>query len=192
MRTGYSSIAIWFELCCGEHLNIGPHFAVAESAKFMARHQQVAGVSKFGVHLRYVARHNHGIHICPDDKDAMNYVGRGKPQGYQPSQWKCDAVRDEHELCRNNPCGYSAIGCDDRPEILLSELAREVQIFWINPFDITRRIDIKSQRREYDDADRCGYQHADTECPKQFGAKKPVLMPFVALFAHGSTHGAAR
>src|SRR6266700_2446714 len=54
LRTGNSPIPVRLELVLRQHLHSGPHLAVAKSAIFVARHEQIAAAGKLGVHLRHV------------------------------------------------------------------------------------------------------------------------------------------
>ena len=101
-------------------------------------------------------------------------------------------MRDKHELGRDDPRCDGSVSGDDCPQILLGELAREVKSFRINPLDVARRIDVASERRKHDHADRRGDQNTNTECPEQFGVEDPALRYFVRPVAHGSANDAAR
>src|SRR6516165_6994656 len=63
LRTGDPPVSIRLELAFWDDLNGGPHLAVAQTAKFMTRHEQVACTREFGVHLGDKSRHDHGVHI---------------------------------------------------------------------------------------------------------------------------------
>src|SRR5262252_5316921 len=52
LRTGDPPVRTRLERVLCHHLNGRPHLAVAEAAKFVTGHQQVAGACEFGVHLR--------------------------------------------------------------------------------------------------------------------------------------------
>src|SRR6185503_16924566 len=51
LRTGNPPIGSWLELIIGQHLHGRPHLTVANAAKFVAWHQEIAGARKLGVHL---------------------------------------------------------------------------------------------------------------------------------------------
>ena len=96
-----------------------------------------------------------------------------------------DATRNEHELRGDDPRRDPAVRPDRRPQIVFGELARQVQRLGIDPLDVARRIDVSSQRREHDHAERCGDKHADAKRPQQFGAENSPLVNFGWSVCHG-------
>src|SRR4029450_1084258 len=68
LRTGDPPVRARFELVIWKHLHRGPHLTMAESAVFMAGHQEVARPCKLGVHLRDEARQHHRIDIRPREQ----------------------------------------------------------------------------------------------------------------------------
>src|SRR6187397_1787203 len=57
LRTGNPPVLAGIELVIRQHLNGGPHLAVAQAAILVTWHQKVASAGEFGVHLRDIARH---------------------------------------------------------------------------------------------------------------------------------------
>src|SRR6476660_8436124 len=109
LRTGHSPVSIRLEIAFRHDLNGGPHFAVAQTAILMARHEQVSGPGKRGVHLRNKAGHHHGVDVGAGNQQPMNDVGCCEPQGDRPPVRNRDAMRNEHELRGDGPHHHAAI-----------------------------------------------------------------------------------
>ena len=87
-----------------------------------------------------------------------------------------DAARHEHELRGDGPHRDAAVRADRRSEVVLGELARQVQRLGVDALHVAGRIDVPGQRREHDHAQRGGDEHADPERPQQFGAENSPLV----------------
>ena len=83
-------------------------------------------------------------------------------------------------------------GPDRRAQIVLGELARQMQRLGIDTLDVAGRVDVSGQGREHDHAERRGNEHADTERPQQFGAENSLLVHFGGSVGHGLAHRASR
>jgi hypothetical protein len=122
----------------------------------------------------------------------MDDVGRGETKRHGPSLRHRDAARNEHELRGDDARRNAAVCGHARAEVMLGELAGEMQCFWIDAFHIAGRVDAHGERGEDDDAQRRRDQHANAERPQQLGSEDAPLVHFGLAFAHGSPDRAAR
>ena len=84
-----------------------------------------------------------------------------------------------------DPHGDAAVRSDRRSEILLGELARQMQCLGIDPLHVAGRVYAPGQSREHDHAEDRGNEHADAERPQQFGAENSPLVHFGGMIGHG-------
>ena len=117
--------------------------------------------------------------------------GRREAQGDASSVRHGDATGNEHELRGDDAHGDAAVRPHRRSEIVLGELARQVQRLGVDPLDIARRVYVCGQCREHDHAENRGDEHADAEGPQQFGTENSSLAGFRGLLRHGLPHRSA-
>src|SRR5262249_61339492 len=109
-----------------------------------------------------------------------------------PSPRDSDAMRNEHELRGNDPHSDAAVRRDRSSEILLGELARQMQCLGIEKLHVAGRVYVSGQCGEHDHAESGGNEHADAERPQQFGAENSALVSFNWLLSHGLAHTTSR
>src|SRR5262249_11513671 len=192
LRTGDPPVPIRFEFIVRHDLNRGPHLAVAGAAILMTVHEQISGTRECGVHLGDKAGHDHGVHIGPGDQQTVNDVGRREAERDGAPARNRDAMRNEHELRGDGPHRDAAVRSDRGSQVLLGELAREMQYLGVDPLHVAGRIYALGQGGEYDHPEDRGDEHADAECPQHLGAANSPLVDFAALLGHALTHRAAR
>ena len=76
LRTGNPPVGTRLELIVWNHLYRGPHLAVTNSTIFVARHEQIAGARKLGMHLRDKAWHYHGVDVRTGDEQSVDDIRR--------------------------------------------------------------------------------------------------------------------
>src|SRR5215831_11564516 len=96
--TAHPPLGIGTELFGRHDLYPRQHLAVPEPAKFVARHQEVAGPAKHRMHLADITGHYHRVDVCPGDQDAVDHVGSRQPQRDLTISGDDDAWRHKGKL----------------------------------------------------------------------------------------------
>jgi hypothetical protein len=92
----------------------------------------------------------------------------------------------------DDPHSDAAVRPDRGSEILLGELARQMQCLGVDELNVAGRVYVSGQRGEHDHAESRGNEHADAERPQQFGAENASLVSFSRLVGHGLAHPTPR
>src|SRR6185369_14821825 len=128
-------------LCFGQkyfsrqHLNAPPHCPMPRSAVLMARHQALAGLVESGGEGGDEAGDQHHVRVGLVDDEAVDDIGAGRTEGDWHARRNHKTLRLEGILLRNKTDDDFAVRTQRRAQVVLDELARDVQLARVDGFD---------------------------------------------------------